>query len=173
MPPMSKAQPLRIAYNLKFRTLIITHRPPPPLSTILAVTKLYSYHCHCQPLPLFRLDQLRECPETYNWEVLFAILAVALRFSDDTSLRDDMVRRSREYAERSLQLVMKKVTEGKVELSTLQALCLLAFKNFTGMSWIALLQVTGKLIKLRWRHTTCLDKYWTGTSPQSICPARR
>ncbi len=102
----------------------------------MAVAKLYAHHCHCQPLPLFRIEQVRENAETFSWEVIYAILAVASRFSDDASLQDDYICQPPEYADKALLLVMRKVTEGRVELSTLQALCLLAFVDLTGMSKI-------------------------------------
>lgn len=70
--------------------------------------------------------------ETYSWEVLYAILAVALRFLDDASSRDDILHKSQRYAEKSLKLVMKTVTEGTVQISTLQALCLLTLIDITG-----------------------------------------
>lgn len=101
---------------------------------MLAVVKLFAYHCHCQPLPLFHIEHLLESAETYNWEVLLAILAVALRFSDDVAFHGDKLQHSHIYAEKAIQLVMRKVAAGEVRISSLQALCLLVFVDLTGSS---------------------------------------
>ena len=63
-------------------------------------------------------------------ELLFAILALTSRFSGDTHLREY---REDELVESSRSMVMQKVCEGTVELSTLQSLCLLSLVDFTSM----------------------------------------
>ena len=63
-------------------------------------------------------------------ELLFAILALTARFSGDAALREY---REEELVEASRAVVMQKVCDGTVELSTLQALCILSLVDFTSM----------------------------------------
>lgn len=95
--------------------------------------ELYAYHCHCQPLPIFQIEHLRENFKEYSWDVLFAILATAVRFLDSPASTEVQLQHSRSYAEKSWRLIMSKFIEGVVELSTLQALCLLIFVDLTSM----------------------------------------
>lgn len=89
--------------------------------------RLYLKHCHCQPLPLF-------LPATFEAEVIskevelrLAITAAAYRFSQDIT-RDAATRATfeRQY-HAAVSLVMSRLDTGRVELSTLQTLCLLTF----------------------------------------------
>jgi hypothetical protein len=60
------------------------------------------------------------------------MLALSLRFSDAYRHRaSDMTELVNSYAEVARGLVMKRVSEGPVELSTLQCLCLLSLVDFT------------------------------------------
>lgn len=105
----------------------------PSRSTVLEVSKLYAQRCHCQPLPLFRAGELPANIDNYGWDVLLAILAVALRFSDDPGSLDGLAaHHSQIYADKSLQFITTTVIQGKVALGTVQALCLLAFVDLTG-----------------------------------------
>ncbi len=60
-------------------------------------------------------------------EVIYAILGLSLRFSDEAI--DDLLENG--YAESARKIVMSRVAEGLVELSTLQTLCLLSLIDFT------------------------------------------
>lgn len=65
-------------------------------------------------------------------EVIYAILALTIRFSDETFSADrDFSTLANKYAEMARTLVMERVSEGPVELSTLQCLCLLSLVDFT------------------------------------------
>ena len=59
------------------------------------------------------------------------MLALALRFSDNTLFPDDRHVLARGYMETSRKIVMKKITDGMVELSTIQSLCLISLVDFT------------------------------------------
>jgi hypothetical protein len=103
----------------------------PAWDVVRSVTKLYLQFCDCQPLPLFDADELANSLESRDQETLFAILALALRFSKDAILQDNVVEFTEGYAESARKLVIKRVIQGPVELSTLQALCLLSCVDFT------------------------------------------
>lgn len=103
----------------------------PPWEEIFPIAKLYLEFCESQPLPLFHRPTFIPSLQTRDVEIIYAILALALRFSDsyeDASLLTEMVNG---YAEVARGLVMKRVSEGPVELSTLQCLCLLSLVDFT------------------------------------------
>lgn len=59
------------------------------------------------------------------------MLALSLRFSDAYPRTRDLTELVNSYAEVARGLVMKRVSEGPVELSTLQCLCLLSLVDFT------------------------------------------
>lgn len=61
------------------------------------------------------------------------MMALALRFSDSQDKTVDVMEAINTYAEVARGLVMKRVSDGPVELSTLQCLCLLSLVDFT--SW--------------------------------------
>ena len=84
-----------------------------------------------QPLPVFHRQSFLQTLGDRDPEVLFAILALALRYTDKlaTGHRDQEVAG---YVEASRNIVSKKVFHGTVELSTIQALCLLSLVDFTG-----------------------------------------
>lgn len=69
----------------------------------------------------------------YDWDVLYAILATATRFLEDPASSEGNSEDSRSYAEKSWRLIMMKVANGTVELSTLQALCLLIYVDLAGI----------------------------------------
>lgn len=79
---------------------------------------------------MFHTDSFLETLRDRDAEILFCILALALRFCDDPSLRatDEVIL---EYVEAARTLVAKKVFDGTVELSTIQSLCLMSLVDFT------------------------------------------
>ncbi|KAF7556182.1 hypothetical protein G7Z17_g1622 [Cylindrodendrum hubeiense] len=92
--------------------------------------QLYLTWCHSQPIALFRPDTFLETLHTRELELLLALKALSLRFPPGTlSLQkqeqlDAMAKLSRRRA-------MDRVTDGHVELSTLQTLCILSIIDFT------------------------------------------
>lgn len=105
----------------------------PPWEEILPIAKLYLQYCESQPLPLFHRDSFLGSLQTRDSEVIFAMLALASRFSYSHSNKTESTGLVNGYAEVSRGLIMKRVSEGPVELSTLQCLCLLSLVDFTSM----------------------------------------
>ncbi|KAJ5129279.1 uncharacterized protein N7515_005318 [Penicillium bovifimosum] len=103
----------------------------PPWEEIVPIAELYLLYCESQPLPLFHKDGFLSNLQTRDAELLFAILALGLRFSYDHRIRADFSALVTGYAEVARSLVMKRVSEGPVELSTLQCLCILSLVDFT------------------------------------------
>ena len=103
----------------------------PPWETIVEAADTYLLYCDCQPLPLFRRHGFIQSLSTRDTEVLFAMLALTLRFSENASFLDDRHELARDYMETSRKTIMKKVTDGMVELSTIQSLCLISLVDFT------------------------------------------
>lgn len=96
------------------------------------MAKLYLLYCESQPLPLFHRDTFISSLGSRDPEIIYAMLALSVRFSDQ-SYRDtnELVNLANSYAEVARSLVMKRVSKGPVELSTLQSLCLLSLVDFT------------------------------------------
>lgn len=106
----------------------------PPWEEIIPIAELYLLYCDSQPLPLFYRDSFLSTIQTRETELLFAILALAFRFSYAHRNRADFTSLVNSYAEVARGLVMKRVSEGPVELSTLQCLCILSLVDFTSTS---------------------------------------
>lgn len=102
----------------------------PPWPTVLALVDDYLKNCDCQPLPLFHRDTLRNSFPDRHPEIVFSFLGLMIRYSDDTWVRRNAASESARYSQAAHQLVMSRVTEGRVELSTIQALCLLSLTEF-------------------------------------------
>lgn len=84
-----------------------------------------------QPLWLFDREDffcLDECCE----EVIFSLLALSLRYSEHLFIKEQSIEMSHKYAEIARGHIMFRITQGSVQLSTIQSLCLLAFVNFVG-----------------------------------------
>lgn len=117
--------------------------PLPPWEEIIPVAELYLLYCDSQPLPLFSRDSFLSGLQTREPELLFSILALAFRFSYACHSRADSTSLINGYAEVARGLVMKRVSEGPVELSTLQCLCILSLVDFTS---------TGSLFPTSFQH---------------------
>ncbi|KAF7590441.1 hypothetical protein BBP40_002845 [Aspergillus hancockii] len=106
--------------------------PLPTWENVLAIAELYLLYCDSQPLPLFHRDSFLSSLGNRDAEIIYAILALSVRFAED-QYRDanDLAVRINGYTEVARNLVMKRVSEGPVELSTLQCLCLLSLVDFT------------------------------------------
>lgn len=106
---------------------------------MIEIAEVYLEYCDCQPLPLFHRASFLNSLRQRDPEVVYAVIALAIRFYDHshldepdpyTPLSDKITR----YTEAARALVIKRVLEGPVELSTLQCLCLLSMIDFSSMS---------------------------------------
>ncbi|KAJ5549821.1 hypothetical protein N7535_002237 [Penicillium sp. DV-2018c] len=102
----------------------------PPWEEIIPIAELYLLYCESQPLPLFHRGGFLSSLQTRDPELLFAILALASRFSFDHRTSTDVSALVTSYAEVARSFVMKRVSEGPVELPTLQCLCILSLVDF-------------------------------------------
>ncbi|KAJ5585576.1 uncharacterized protein N7459_005376 [Penicillium hispanicum] len=101
----------------------------PPKDIIAESVSLYFQYCHKQPLWLFDPDDLSS-PKRCRNEVIFGIMALALRYSNNHFLQGRADRMCRQYAEAARSLVMLRITQGTVDLSTMQSLCLIALAEY-------------------------------------------
>lgn len=110
----------------------------PPWDEIVPLAELYLLYCESQPLPLFHRSSFIASLQTRDIEIIYAILALSLRFSNSYRDSHALSEQVNSYAEVARGLVMKRVSEGPVEVSTLQCLCLLSLVDFTSMysSWM-------------------------------------
>jgi hypothetical protein len=106
----------------------------PPWDVILHIGEKYLLYCDCQALPLFDRSTFMRKLKEREPEVLFSLLGLALRFNDDGPYYKAQAKLIKDYVEAARALVMKKVMDGDVELSTIQTLCLLSLIDFTGMA---------------------------------------
>lgn len=103
----------------------------PPWDEIMPIAELYLLYCDSQPLPLFHRSSFLASLPTRDVEIIYAVLSLSLRFSDKYHSSGDLAEQVNGYAEVARGLVMKRVSEGPVEISTLQCLCLLSLVDFT------------------------------------------
>jgi hypothetical protein len=107
----------------------------PSWDIIVEVAELYLLYCDCQPLPLFHRGSFIEILATRDSELILAMLALAIRFSDNSRMSERPMDLIAGYAEESRTLVMSKIVKGSVELSTLQSLCLLTLVDFSSINF--------------------------------------
>ncbi|KAJ5726694.1 C6 transcription factor [Penicillium malachiteum] len=103
----------------------------PTWEEIIPIAELYLLYCESQPLPLFHRETFLTSLQGRDIEIIYGILALSLRFSDSYLNFRDPTGQVNSYAEVARGLVMKRVSEGPVEISTLQCLCLLSLVDFT------------------------------------------
>jgi len=117
------------------RSTSISPSPLPSWEQVLSIAELYLQYCDSQPLPLFHRESFLRTLESRDPEVIYGMMALSVRFAED-SYRDttELVKLVSGYAEVARSLVMKRISEGPVELSTLQSLCLLSLVDFTSKS---------------------------------------
>lgn len=72
-----------------------------------------------------------ETLNTRDPEVLFAMIALSSRFLNNPHARKEFKTLEADFTEAARIRVMDKITNGRVELSTLQTLCLLSLVDFT------------------------------------------
>lgn len=97
---------------------------------MLTVARDYLRYCDIQPIPLFDPESFIDTLADRDPEVIYGVLALAGRFSGDQD--SPQQRDGAAYTREAHRLVMERVTEGRVELSTIQSLCLLSLIEFYG-----------------------------------------
>ena len=101
---------------------------------VLSVAEDYLEYCESQPITLFHRGDFLTSLEKRDPEIVYSILALAMRFSRDPTVRRTAVRDSATYIQTAHRLAMDHITEGCVELSTIQTFCLLSLVEFYGTS---------------------------------------
>jgi hypothetical protein len=108
-------------------------------------------YCDCQPIPLFHRASFLASLGQRDPEVIYVVLALAIRFCPQSFLQTENVSNLiKIYAESARTLVIKRVLEGPVELSTLQCLCLLSLVDFTS-------ELSPLLLFCKWTNIDTLD----------------
>lgn len=122
--------PQREAFHITDVTVPGRASDLPDFGITKRAAELYLRFCHCQPLPLFSPNHFVNTIGSREPEVRLCIAGLSLRFQDHEQPQIGDQTASRKYLERARALVMRRITEGCIELSTLQCLCLLALANF-------------------------------------------
>ncbi|KAL4877463.1 hypothetical protein BJY04DRAFT_198009 [Aspergillus karnatakaensis] len=107
--------------------------PYPPVRSWAAaveISKTYLLLCDSQPLPLFYPDTFVSTFPNRSFEIVYGVLAVALRFADETTAATGSLPNGKECKQAAYHLAMSSISTGHIELSTLQTLCLLAIMEF-------------------------------------------
>lgn len=102
----------------------------PARETVRNAARLYLQFCHCQPLPLFAPKNLEAMIFSRDLEVQLCICAASLRFDLDEDSLASRRACATKYSQIAKSIVMNRILEERVELSTLQTLCLLTFVAF-------------------------------------------
>ncbi|EFX05966.1 c6 zinc finger domain containing protein [Grosmannia clavigera kw1407] len=103
----------------------------PPWPTVLAAARDYLQYCDSQPIPLFDPESFVETLADRDEEVVYGVLALAGHFASSPSTdKEQQERDCSAYAQAAHRLVMGRVSESRVELSTIQTLCLLSLIRF-------------------------------------------
>jgi hypothetical protein len=92
--------------------------------------QLFHTYCNFQPLPLFHHRSF-SASENRDQELILAMRALGLRFRGNGIADPGIDRQIRDWTEQSRRMVMARVTEGSMELSTLQTLCILTLIDHT------------------------------------------
>ena len=108
----------------------------------------YIRRCDCQPLSIFDVDDLRQNFGSCKPEVLFSILALSLRFSESSQLLGETAQLALQYTNATRKIIMGKIVEGDVEMTTLQALCLHAFFDIISIIAAAIRDFFANIVQL-------------------------
>ncbi|PLB38272.1 Zn(II)2Cys6 transcription factor [Aspergillus candidus] len=124
----AKQEPTPTTASLEPRACSITSNETQVDTISTMAAHLYLRCCNYQPLPLFHPEGFVESMASRDQELVLAIQAISLRFTagpaaDGVSLRG--------HATRARSLVMERVNYGRLEVSSLQTLCLLALYEFS------------------------------------------
>lgn len=102
---------------------IATGGGPGPADVALGI-RLYFEYCHRQPIWCFEYDDVGDYSKLSE-ELACSILALTSRFSP-------MRERLSKYTSHAKRLIMLRVANSTVELSTMESLCLLSYSSFIG-----------------------------------------
>jgi hypothetical protein len=97
----------------------------PNRSDIAVGISLYFKYCHRQPIWCFERDEVSDYSSIPE-ELACSVLALTSRFSDK---REQL----QLYGDNAKTLIMLRIANGSVELTTLESLCLLSYSAFIGM----------------------------------------
>ena len=87
-------------------------------------------YCHRQPIWCFERGEVSN-PDLLPGELACSILALTSRWSEE---RDQM----RLSGDNAKSLIMLRIANGTVELTTIESLCLLSYSSFIGMYALSL-----------------------------------
>lgn len=88
--------------------------------------------CNLQPLPLFPHDIAAATLEARDVELVLCLEALGVRFSSGGILEGEVTRQIQMKTEKASKAIMSRLLNGRVELSTIQTLCLISMLEFTG-----------------------------------------
>ncbi|KAL0938428.1 uncharacterized protein CTRU02_205038 [Colletotrichum truncatum] len=98
-------------------------------SHLTEVGRLYLTWCHCQPIKLFAEDNFLASLSSRDPELILVLEALALRFPPGSLIAENeqqLISKARS----SKRIVMDRILDGRVELSTIQSLCLISMVEF-------------------------------------------
>ena len=103
----------------------------PSWDTIQEHVQLYLRYCNYQPLPLLP-ENLASTITSRDPELLWAMMALTSRFDNlpSTGRGSNLPSTVNEYFSVAKDLILRRVIHGPIELSTMQALCLLSLGDF-------------------------------------------
>ncbi|WYZ42409.1 hypothetical protein EsH8_VI_000108 [Colletotrichum jinshuiense] len=106
-----------------------SNSPNPAESQLMQTGRRYLLWFHGQPITLFTEETFLQSLASRDPELILSLQSLVLRFPPGslTTRTKEMLNNKAKEARR---LVMERVTEGRVELSTLQSLCLLSMFEF-------------------------------------------
>lgn len=110
----------------------------PPVEIIVSTVNLYFDHCHNQPYCFFHEETFRQqlTDNTLPEYLVLAVLAMALRFSQESFFVNDDLHTAKNYAYKAWKEVVRQSFESEEGLNhhLVQAATLLAIQDFTGRS---------------------------------------
>ncbi|OJJ02113.1 hypothetical protein ASPVEDRAFT_192534 [Aspergillus versicolor CBS 583.65] len=98
----------------------------PAWSDILDTTSFYLDQIESQPFPLFYRGTFLSTLHCRDTELIYGLLAVTARFNPDSGNGVDIDAKTRVFSQFAFFLVTKRISDGIIELSTLQTLILIA-----------------------------------------------
>lgn len=96
----------------------------PSQADVVVGVGLYFKYCHRQPIWCFERDEVSDYASIPE-ELACSILALTCRFHEKRN-------QLQLYRESAKTLIMLRIANGTVELTTIESLCLLAYSAFTG-----------------------------------------
>lgn len=97
----------------------------PGLSDIAIGIDLYFKYCHRQPIWCFERDEIQD-PTSLPQELTSSILAITCRFLHKHD-------QSQRFVQEAKSRIMFRMTNGTVQLETIESLCLLSYSSFIGI----------------------------------------